>query len=607
MPSFNISIPAFRPEDLDDEKQRRRILGYMAALNEQLRYLLNNLDEDNLSAGLSESISDKASAKALSRAEEQLGGMAARVSAVENETGSLSTRITQTDRAITLEATRATEAEGTLRTSLEVTAEGLRSLAEKTGAEGLAPGETLLSLIEQMPEVIRLAVGRADGDINEFRAGSTVEITEAMVRIASALFLVEINNAGQVFRLDESGGTMMDMAILNRLTAPNMAEKYAGAPNVTVGPGGDFATLGGLAEALNGKRLTGHVVATLTGDLTESAALDYITGGALDIDGDGHTLTGALTIMGCGTLITITDLTVNGKLMAYNDAYICLLRDTLNGAGNSTQTDLLDIAGGTRLHAEDCEFYNATNLIKAGTCSDVTLIGNRGGNGAYFLCGAGAAVKVSVTRPDGAVYTASACLYAPSDPAAVTIDYGSATPPQPVVDPTQTAALSCANSGTHYPSGHWFDGGDDKRIRQGYTDMGSSGKHELQGCMWFDTTAIAGHTVLSAALTLRRAAGYGRSSEVSVRLYTTPLATTSGDPLTGATDQGLIGTIGNGETKRFAIPAAAVQALADGTAAGLMLQINDGALISGRTYSANYAHFYGYGETVAPVLDVTYQ
>ena len=560
MPSFNITIPSFKPEDLDDEKQRRRILGYMAALNEQLRYLLNNLDEDNLSAGLSESIADKASAQALSRAEEQLGGMA----------------------------------------------EGLKILAAKTGVDGLAPGETLLSMIEQMPDIIRLAVGRADGDINEFRAGSTVEITEAMVRIASALFLVEINNAGQVFRLDESGGTMMDLAILNRLTAPNMAEKYAGALNVTVGQGGDYATLGELAEALNGKRMAGHVVATLTGDLTESTALYYLTGGMLDIDGDGHTLTGSLTIMGCGTLITITDLTVEGKLTAYNDAYICLLRDVLNGAGNGTQADLLDIAGGTKLHAEDCEFYNATNLIKAGTCCDVTLIGNRGGNGAYFLRGDGAAVKVSVTRPDGAVNTVSACLYAPSDPATVTIDYGSATPPQPVVDPTQTAALSCANSGTHY-DGHWFDGGDDKRIRQGYTDMGSSGKHELQGCMWFDTTAITGHTVLSASLTLRRAPGYGRSSEVSVRLYTTPLATTSGDPTTGATDQGLIGTIGNGETKRFAIPAAAVQALADGTAAGLMLQINDGALISGRTYSANYAHFYGYGETGAPVLDVTYQ
>ena len=582
MPSFNISIPSFRPEDLDDEKQRRRILGYMAALNEQLRYLLNNLDEDNLSAGLSESIADKASAQALSRAEEQLGGMAARVSVVEDETGNLSTQITQT-------------------------AEGLRTLSTKTGVEGLEPGETLLSMIEQMPEAIRLAVGRADGDINEFRAGSTVEITEAMVRIASALFLVEINNAGQVFRLDESGGTMMDLAILNRLTAPNMAEKYAGALNVTVGPGGDFATLGELAEALNGKRLPGHVVATLTGDLTESAALDSLTGGALDIDGDGHTLTGSLTIQGCGTLITITDLTVEGKLTAYNDAYVCLLRDVLNGAGNGTQADLLDIAGGTKLYAEDCDFYNATNLIRAGTCCDVTLIGNRGGNGAYFLYGDGAAVKVNTTRPDGAVNTASASLYAPSDPATVTIDYGSATPPQPVVDPTQTAALSCANSGTHYPSGHWFDGGDDKRIRQGYTDMGSSGKHELQGCMWFDATGLSGHTVLSATLTLRRAAGYGRSSEVSVRLYTTPLATTSGNPLTGATDYGLLGTIGNGETKRFTIPAAAVQALADGTAAGLMLQIGDGALISGRTYSANYAHFDGYGETGAPVLDVTYQ
>ena len=65
---------------------------------------------------------------------------------------------------------------------------------------------------------------------------------------------------------------------------------------------------------------------------------------------------------------------------------------------------------------------------------------------------------------------------------------------------------------------------------------------------------------------------------------------------------GALGSVGNGETKAFALPAGAVQNLCDGTARGLMLYAGDASLRSGRRYSANYAKF-----DAGAALTVTYQ
>ena len=80
MPTLDINIPQFKPEDLDDEKQRRRILGYLASLNEQLRYVLNNLDEDNLSPALTEVIDSKTSATEFNEATGRMETMSTQIS-----------------------------------------------------------------------------------------------------------------------------------------------------------------------------------------------------------------------------------------------------------------------------------------------------------------------------------------------------------------------------------------------------------------------------------------------------------------------------------------------------------------------------------------------
>lgn len=66
----------FTANDLDDERQRRKIMGWLYKLTEQLEFALNNLDEDNLSDTLTDVINSKAGAESLS----ELGDSVKRVS-----------------------------------------------------------------------------------------------------------------------------------------------------------------------------------------------------------------------------------------------------------------------------------------------------------------------------------------------------------------------------------------------------------------------------------------------------------------------------------------------------------------------------------------------
>lgn len=57
MAELQIALPNLNDTDFSDAKQVRRLRDYMYMLTEQLRYVLHNLDGENLSPGLNESIS----------------------------------------------------------------------------------------------------------------------------------------------------------------------------------------------------------------------------------------------------------------------------------------------------------------------------------------------------------------------------------------------------------------------------------------------------------------------------------------------------------------------------------------------------------------------
>lgn len=74
---LNISLPQIDGNGLDDKAERRKILEYLYQLNDQLRFVLNNLDETNFSDEFSEQITGNASMTALTqRVEDTAEGVA---------------------------------------------------------------------------------------------------------------------------------------------------------------------------------------------------------------------------------------------------------------------------------------------------------------------------------------------------------------------------------------------------------------------------------------------------------------------------------------------------------------------------------------------------
>jgi len=87
----DFNLPDIKESDLDSQKERRQILEYLYQLTEQLRYVLMNLDEDNLSDSLKETIDGayRASETIMHRLEDVYGN----VSSVKQTSSELSARV----------------------------------------------------------------------------------------------------------------------------------------------------------------------------------------------------------------------------------------------------------------------------------------------------------------------------------------------------------------------------------------------------------------------------------------------------------------------------------------------------------------------------------
>ena len=97
-----LSLPSITNEKLNDAKERKAIRDYLYQLNEQLRYTLNNLDEENLSTELTDTIQGAyTESTKLSKEMKDVQGNVSRVQqfasslvlTVENQTDGLSSSI----------------------------------------------------------------------------------------------------------------------------------------------------------------------------------------------------------------------------------------------------------------------------------------------------------------------------------------------------------------------------------------------------------------------------------------------------------------------------------------------------------------------------------
>ena len=188
----------------------------------------------------------------------------------------------------------------------------------------------------------------------------------------------------------------------------------------------------------------------------------------------------------------------------------------------------------------------------------------------------------------------------------VTVDHGTSSQPA-TPSTTTTTTFAATTSKTVYGSSVWPGSvrSETSETWQGYT----TGMKYQATELWFNgLSALFEKTILSAKLRFRRVPGIGKGDDVNVVAYYGTRAYNSNGTPNDRVSLGNIGTLGNdGAMHEFTIPVAAINALVlHPTTTCLALNPGDSTVMSGKSYSSNYAKFSGVGSGYTPELVVTY-
>ena len=616
MAQLNLSLPSFQGLDLSDEKQLRKLTSYLYRLDEQLRYVLNNLGEENLSDSLRTVINTKSDATVIN----ELTGRLQR----------LSTQIVQTAEAITLKASK--EELDALGNELETSVAEFEVTAEAIRSEVSDAASGLQSQIDQQAGEISLRVtgdqlaagldSKLDADAPSVGvvAGSTVRITKDEVDITTPKF--DVNILG-----DDGATTALSMtpdgAAFSSLQAPNVMPRYDGpteilinpdftADNIAEYPGAHFRNLSDAFSRLSNKVVEQHVTIKFwpgaavydTAVLSGAVLLDGLEIRAF-ATGYAGTVNGWMSVEDCSGYVLVEGIDfnlTNGSRCVYGsgphvhlDIKGCVFKGTGSGIG-------IETTKGFRAQIRNCEFYTFEIAHKSNdlaysvveSCKGDSKLGTS--QGMLSLSGAVPSDQTTVNCfawYGGVVFEDN-----------LSVDQGSGSAlPTPVT--TVTAAYPAVNHCNYESDGSPFS---QPEVLQGWHS--STGR--IKGCMWFDNSAIrsalSGKTVLSASLRLSMRKGVGRGASVNVELWgTTASSGASGAALTKNYES--IGTFSPGEVATITIPNQAVNDLKNGVINGLVLYSDDTGAYDGRSYSRNYAKFDGSeaADSLKPMLTITYQ
>lgn len=588
MALYTVPLPSVDSGDEDISRQMRKIIGYLRQLDEQLKYVLCNLDGENLSDSFRAVIDSSTDAAVL---DELTGNIA-----------NLSTEIKQTAQAITLKASRAdlnalgdrvSEAESTLT----VQAGQIEGKVAQTAFDQLSGQVTQVqSTVTQQANQISSKVSQSDFD----------DFAETVLTKDS--FEVNIDGENQL-HVGEDGVSAQSV------TAPNVAAAYDGPAEITVNPnytdawleaqdGKAVRSLQQALDKINGKRLMYNV--SITMDNTshyERVDIHGVTGsGVLEVLGNGSTFYGGIAVQYCTAKVSImgTGMTVYaGTDKAIEVTGCSFVRiDGANVSGSGT--DGVYYTEGSKGLLWNCDFAGFTNAVHASLTAHV-IVNACTGSGA-LKASFGGIVAANGTMPtggttevgNGKVWSSGSTATGGSTSAS------SSTLTAASYDAVTTA--TCRNSGS------WTSG----QLRQNF----ATGLGVCKGCVWFDNSAIrsalSGNTVRSATLRLHRVSGSGRSSAVQVTARGLTLTGASGTvPNSTSADvygglSAMLGTIGNGETVALALPVNLVNALISGSINGFALYAGETAQTGNRGFSANYCRFDGVGDQFAPVLTINY-
>ena len=97
---IDFKLPNFNDNQLDDTKERKQIKEYLVLLTRQLKYILNNIDVENLASGLSKSISDNGAA--VTKVSQDLRDIGGAISKVEKNATQLGLNAENRERSCIL-------------------------------------------------------------------------------------------------------------------------------------------------------------------------------------------------------------------------------------------------------------------------------------------------------------------------------------------------------------------------------------------------------------------------------------------------------------------------------------------------------------------------
>nr|DAH18705.1 MAG TPA: Minor structural protein 4 [Caudoviricetes sp.] len=417
--------------------------------------------------------------------------------------------------------------------------------------------------------------------------GGTFRVASGDVDISTSKFSVSIT--------DEAGGEDELLTIdatgvrAANLSAPNVAMRYdgpwqiivnSGATSAQVESGSYVRSMQEAFDRLNDRFLPYYAEVKLETDTYENVSIHGIYAGnaSLAIVGQGHTVYGRITISNINAYMRAINLkacNANGDVWWIDNCrYVSL--NTCTAEGYSTASAGYHIDNGSVVTFGSCEVYNCITGVDAGWGTNIDIAVMKGTTTQYAYKVFGTRITNSGSRPSGG-WTGMNFMAAPGDLTTVAVDTGSGV----VVPTTGSATFNPSATGTY--TTYWWS--IDSDIRQGYTK--SNGR--IKGGIFYAVSGVGGN-VASAILRLTRLKGYGKGSAVQIKVYGTTSSGKSGNPAL-STDGYVLGTIDNGQTADFALPAALATGLGNGTYKGIVLYADDTSAMGGKTYSSNYARF----------------
>lgn len=250
MAQFDLALPKFSEGDLDDAKQRRKIMNYLYKLDEQLRFVLNNLDAENFTETFQQVFVG--------------GGITAdggSVRKLEDELAKLSTKIQQTASQIELKAdaeelNELGDAVSQVESDLKVIAGKIESTVTRTEFDELGNKVSEnTSLIEQTAAAIRSEVSDAESDLRS-------EISQTAADIRS-----EVENTESELRseISQTAGSIRSEVSSSVSGLQSQINQTDGKIELAVGN----VQVGGTNLAAFSKLSFFNAAGTLTGELAE--------------------------------------------------------------------------------------------------------------------------------------------------------------------------------------------------------------------------------------------------------------------------------------------------------------------------------------------------